>query len=436
MAENNQQPPATTLVVFGISGDLSRRYILPALANLKSAGYLPGNFRLIGLSRRSIQSKDILDAGTEILADCLELIRMDMADPADYKKLKDGLNHEAQIIFYLSIPPPAVLPILKHLSSVGLNHGQTKLLLEKPFGYDLESARELNDEIKQCFREEQVYRIDHYMAKEMAQNISVFLGSNALFRQVWNNQFIDSIEILATEQIGIEGRANFYESTGALRDFLQSHLMNLAALALMRPCSSMSEFEEMPERRLEALQSLKPVDPGESIRGQYSGYRREVGNKDSMVETFASVVVRSSDERWQGVPIRLTSGKQLDAKRTLIRVSFKKSDATQANSLILKIQPEEGIEIDLWAKQPGFSSQLRHLPLSFSYAGGQRLPDAYERVLVDAINSRSSLFASSAEVLETWRILDPVLKDWTMNKSSLNIYKSGATVEEVLAEQV
>lgn len=425
--------PAVNLVIFGISGDLSKRYLLPALSVLEQMNQLPADFKLFGLSRRNLAAADVLEPATERLAKHLQMIKMDMADLEDYKKLGQVLDERTRTIFYLSVPPAAVGQILKKLSAAGLNKKNAKLLLEKPFGYDLSSAQELIEQTRRCFAEEQIYRIDHYMAKAMAQNISVFLGSNALFRNIWSNNFIDSIEVVAAERIGIEGRADFYESTGALRDMLQNHLMHLAALTIMRPCSSFSEFEEMPERRLSALQKIKPADPAKAVRGQYVGYRAEVGNDDSATETFAAVTLKSSDERWAGVPIRLVTGKNLNEKLTEIRVHFKQTDQSQANSLLLRIQPHEGVEIDLWAKKPGYERDLQHLPLSFDYSeGANRLPDAYEQVLVDALRSRASLFASSEEVLETWRILQPVLDNWADNDKDLKLYKPGSSLERIL----
>lgn len=430
----NKELLAVNLVIFGISGDLSKRYLLPALAVLDEMNHLPAGFKLLGLSRRNLAAAGVLEPATERLAKHLQMIEMDMSSLEDYKKLSHVLGERTQTIFYLSVPPAAVSQILKNLSAAGLNKGHTKLLLEKPFGYDLISARELIEQTKRCFYEEQIYRIDHYMAKAMAQNISVFLGSNALFRNVWSNEFIDSIDVVAAERIGIEGRADFYESTGALRDMLQNHLMNLAALTIMRPCSSAHEFEEMPERRLAALRKIKPAEPAKAVRGQYMGYRAEVGKKDTMTETFAAVTLESSDKRWAGVPIRLVTGKNLSEKMTEIRVNFKQTDQSQANSLVLRIQPHEGVEIDLWAKKPGYERDLQHLPLSFDYSeGADRLPDAYEQVLVDAMRSRASLFASSEEVLETWRILQPVLDSWE-NDEDLKLYDPGSSLEQILDE--
>jgi len=429
--------PVTNLVIFGITGDLSSRYILPALAQLKKAGRLPSNFKIVGLSRRPIAAEHVLDSETACLGDYLVMLQMDVANDKDYEKLKLRLGDGGQVIFYFAVPPTAVLPIVHRLNRAKLNGPKTKLLLEKPFGYDLESAKYLVAETTKCFKEKQIYRIDHYMAKEMAQNISVFLGSNSLFRQIWNSQFIDSIDILSAEKIGIEGRTNFYESTGALRDFVQSHLMNLAALTLMRPCSGVFEFSELPERRLEALKSLRPIDQDDVVRAQYSDYKEEVSNPKSNTETFVSLKLHSQDSRWAKVPITLTTGKKLDQKLTEIRVSFKKTDDSEANTLILRIQPEEGIELDLWTKTPGYDRELRRLPLKFSYAeGAARLPNAYEQVLVDAMRGSQSLFASSDEVLETWRILQPVIDCWSMSRSKLHIYEPGSTVEQVLAKHV
>ncbi|HVX58220.1 MAG TPA: glucose-6-phosphate dehydrogenase [Candidatus Saccharimonadales bacterium] len=432
MSENVGLPP-TNLVIFGITGDLASRYILPSLATLDEQGELPDEFRLIGLSRREVSAEEVLDGQAARLASYTTMLQVDMSRPSDYAKITERLMPDAQTIFYLSVPPAAVVPIVRNLSTAGFNKGKTKLLLEKPFGYDLPSAEELVQETRRNFSEEQIFRIDHYMAKAMAQNISVFLGSNALFRNIWNKDSIESIDVISTEKIGIEGRADFYESTGALRDVLQNHLMNLAALTLMRPCSSLFEFEELPKRRLEALEALKPADPARSLRAQYRGYRDEVKNPRSLVETFAAVEIESTDPRWSGVPIRLATGKSLDAKLTEIRVRFKATDASQANELVLRIQPREGVEIDLWAKKPGFGEDLQHLPLSFNYAEGSegRLPDAYEQVLVDAMRSRDSLFASSDEVIETWRVLQPVLKSWSMSSADLRFYEPGSTIEQV-----
>lgn len=436
-----EQP--TVLAIFGISGDLSRRYLLPSLAAIKKAGQLPADFKVLGISRRDITPADIYNKQTDCLAEDSKFLKMDMESTADFQRLKDAVSRisgefqkPTQVIFYLVVPPDAVQTIVSNLGSAGLNGQNTKLLLEKPFGSDLESARSLVKHIAKCFKEEQVYRIDHYLAKGLAQNISTFLGGNALFRSVWNKDFIDYIEIVAAESIGLEGRTNYYEQTGALRDFTQSHLMQLAALTLMEPCANLFNFSEIPVRRLSALRALKwdSANPANSaLRGQYNGYREEVGNPDSTTETFAAVKLHSDDPRWQGVPIYLATGKKLDQKLTQIRVNFKRTNDTEANTLVLRIQPRDGIELDLWVKQPGYSKELEKRTLSFSFEQNfDHLPEAYEQVLIDAIRSDHSLFASSEEVLASWETLQPLLDHWRSSADDLRIYQPGSTADEVL----
>jgi glucose-6-phosphate 1-dehydrogenase len=364
---------------------------------------------------------------------------MDLESGESYQTLKNKIEAisaafktKPEVIYYLSVPPAGVLPIIQHLGEAGLNSSNAKLLLEKPFGTNLESAQKLIAETQKHFPEDQVYRIDHYLAKEMAQNIVVFLGSNTLFRHVWNNTFIEKIEIEAAEKISIEGRANFYDSNGALRDIVQSHLVQLAALTLMEPCTDVFEFSELPARRLAALRSLRLIDD-EVVRGQYEGYKNEVNDPNSVTETFVSLNIESTDARWQGVPIKLTTGKNLKEKLTEIRVYFKKVDEAEENLLTLRIQPDEAIVIQLWVKQPGYERRLQKIPHEFTYSKHfDHLPDAYEQVLVDAIQSNHSLFASSDEVLASWEILEAVQEKWTASNDDLVIYKPGSTSEEIL----
>jgi glucose-6-phosphate 1-dehydrogenase len=435
-------PPPTVLVIFGITGDLSHRYLLPALNEICAAGKLPEEFKIIGVSRRPITKEDLFRSNEQNLQQYGVPLQMDVENLDSYNVLKNkideissGFKGSAEIIYYLSVPPNGVLPIIEKLGASELNPPNAKLLLEKPFGTDLESAQELISETSKHFPEKQVYRIDHYLAKEMAQNIAVFLGSNTLFRSVWNNQFIEKIEIVAAEQISIEGRANFYDSTGALRDIVQSHLMQLAALTLMEPCNKIFDFEEMPSRRLNALKNLKADESHPFVRGQYAGYINEVQNHQSTTETFAAITLVSNDPRWRGVPISLATGKNLNEKLTEIRVYFKKMEETEENLLILRIQPREAIVIQVWVKQPGYERRLLNIPHELTYDKHfDHLPDAYEQVLVDAMRSNHSLFAGSDEVLESWRILKPVQQKWLANKEKLIIYKPASTIEEVLKE--
>jgi glucose-6-phosphate 1-dehydrogenase len=437
--DNDSTLPATILVIFGISGDLSHRYLLPALSEVINNKKLPEEFSIIGVSRRDINLDDVLQGKQECLRQFAEPLQMDLESGESYQTLKNKIEAisaafktKPEVIYYLSVPPAGVLPIIQHLGEAGLNSSNAKLLLEKPFGTNLESAQKLIAETQKHFPEDQVYRIDHYLAKEMAQNIVVFLGSNTLFRHVWNNTFIEKIEIEAAEKISIEGRANFYDSNGALRDIVQSHLVQLAALTLMEPCTDVFEFSELPARRLAALRSLRLIDD-EVVRGQYEGYKNEVNNPNSVTETFVSLNIESTDTRWQGVPIKLTTGKNLKEKLTEIRIYFKKVDEAEENLLTLRIQPDEAIVIQLWVKQPGYERRLQKIPHEFTYSKHfDHLPDAYEQVLVDAIQSNHSLFASSDEVLASWEILEAVQEKWAKGSSDLVIYKPGMTSEEVL----
>jgi glucose-6-phosphate 1-dehydrogenase len=441
MGKTDKLPP-TILVIFGISGDLAQRYLLPALAKINKNEQLPEDFRLLGITRQDLHADDVLKGSCKSLGHLAEIFRMDLSSSDSYQALKQKLDElgeeyseKPQVIFYFAVPPSATLPIIRQLGAAKLNHSQTKLLLEKPFGVDLASATELIDETDKHFKEEQVYRIDHYLAKEMAQNIAVFLGGNVLFRDVWNNQFINRIEVVAAEKIDIEGRVNFYEQSGALRDLVQSHLLQLTALVLMKPCPDVFDFSEVRRRRLDALNQLKVAGHISTsvARGQYKGYRQEVDNPDSEVETFVALRLISTDKRWQGVPIDLVTGKALDRKFTGIKVYFKKSQAQEANKLTLRIQPEEGIELELWVKKPGYDHNLEKMPLDFNYEQyfGSDLPEAYEQVIVDAMRTRPDLFASSEEVLATWRLLEPVQKHWSMTSGDLHFYEKGSDYKKL-----
>lgn len=425
--------PATTLVIFGVSGDLSHRYLLPALGEICQDSELASNLQILGISRRALTAGNVLPARAKNLSGRFDVMQMDYEADAGYLKLIKHLSKQPgrQVIFYFAVPPDAVPQIVKRLGKAGLNTPKHRLLLEKPFGRDLKSAKLLINSTEQCFKENQVYRIDHYLAKEMAQNIAIFLGANALFRDIWSAKYIEKIEILALEYIGVEGRGNFYEQTGALRDIVQSHLLQLAALTLMEPCDDFSDLKALPGRRLAALKhmSLAGKD-GNPVRGQYSGYMSDIGSESSDTETFVALNLKSSDPRWKDVPIQLASGKRLDQKLTEIRIYLKKVGGSRPNMLRLRLHPNEAIELGLWIKRPGYDHQLQNLPLNFVYGRHfDRLPDAYEQVIVDAIRGRSNLFASSAEVLSSWKILEPLLKGW--ERRQLKIYRTGSTAEEV-----
>jgi glucose-6-phosphate 1-dehydrogenase len=443
----NKIPP-TIIIIIGISGDLSRRKLLPALGQIAAVHELPEEYRIVGITRqKNLSADDLLAktaAGSEI-GKHLELWEMDLGNTDDYRELDKHLqeieknfSEPAQRLFYLSVPPQISRPIIEHLGLSGLSQVKnTKLLVEKPFGVDLANAEELIEHINRFFTVEQIYRVDHYLAKEAVQNIVVFRQDNALFRKTWNNNFIEKIEIIASETIGIEGRAVFYEQTGALRDFVQSHLLQLAALVLMDIPDGW-EYANISDLRLQALQKLHlPKDEpiGKNVvRGQYSGYREETGRIETAVETFVSLNLKSDDPRWQGVPIILTTGKSLDKKFTGIKITYKKDESYEADKLIIRLQPDEGAELSILAKKPGYDYQVERHHLNFSFHDSYpSLPEAYEQVLFNVMNSDHNLFASDKEVLETWRIVDAIQKSWEMSPQDLVFYQPGDSIDEILA---
>lgn len=427
----------TKLVIFGVTGDLGRRKLLPALQHIISTSRFD-NLSIIGVSRQQTNPQDVLNqvlGDVHALADKFSMYEMDMADVDHYVRLKDFISEpDTQVLIYLSVPPSATGQIVSLLGQAGLNGENVKLLLEKPFGFDYVSAREMCEHIEQYFMESQVYRIDHYLAKEMAQNIVVIRGANALFDHVWNNTFIDSIEITAMESINIEGRTQFYEQTGALRDVLQGHLLQLLALTLMDVPAEF-DWDNLPELRLKALEHLQPARPDRSIRAQYRGYKDEVGNSDSQTETFVSLELESDQPRWSGVPIHLATGKALDRKSTEICINLKPVGEARRNKIIFRIQPNEGLNVGLYIKTPGYERQLEEQHLEFSFDKTERMPDAYEQVFVDAINGTKSLFVTNAEVLRAWEIVAPVQESWSMHHHSLLEYDEGTSVEAIRSLQ-
>ncbi len=424
----------TKLVIFGITGDLASRKLLPALSNIFMSGKFD-NLSIIGVSRRQVDEYQVLGDHHDDLQGTTSMFTMDLSDTADYGRLREyiDLKDDEQVLFYLSVPPASSGEIIEGLGIAGLNTSNVKLLLEKPFGTDLASAKSMIAHIDTHFTEEQVYRIDHYLAKEMAQNILTFRGRNALFAHVWNNTVIERIEVIALESIDIEGRAQFYEQTGALRDVLQGHLLQLLSLVLL-PIPEDLDWEKLPQCRQMALDHIQIAssDATKAVRGQYMGYRDEVENAESTTETFVSIALESDDPRWRGVQLALTTGKALDRKKTEIRIHFKKTNEAQSNFLIFRIQPDEGIEIDLVTKKPGYEHEFEDQALTFEYPSGTRLPDAYEQVLVDAIEHRKSLFATSSEVLRAWEIVAPLQEKWAVQSDDLRFYEPGAHARSII----
>lgn len=421
----------TKLLIFGITGDLSRRKLIPALERITQSGAYT-DIEIIGVSRREVDVQMLMRDPR--LAERTRVVSMDLTEAADYERLKReiGLGEDDQLLIYLSVPPAASGQIVQLLGGAGLNDDRVKLMLEKPFGTDLESARAMAERIGEWYDDEQVYRIDHYLAKEMAQNIVAFRAHNALFAHVWDNESIEKIEIHAYESIDIEGRAQFYEQTGALRDIVQGHLMQLLSLVIMDIPGDM-HWSQVSQHRLAALQGLKSVDTTKTIRAQYKGYQDEVENPGSNTETFVSVELESDAPKWQGVPLYLATGKALDQKLTEIKVHFKKFHDAQTNCLVFRIQPEEGIEIALNTLKPDYEYEYEETRLSFNYPAGTVLPEAYEQVIVDAIRGHKHIFTSSAEVIRSWEVLQPLVSHWAMCDGCNHTYAKGSTAEQVIA---
>jgi glucose-6-phosphate 1-dehydrogenase len=424
----------TKLLIFGITGDLSTRKLLPALSKIITTDDTL-SMEIIGVSRRQVDVIDLLQSstGSDALADRITIVSMDLARADDYVMLKNkiALQDNEQLLIYLSVPPGAATHIVDLLGEAGINTSRTKLLFEKPFGMDSISATEMIERTARYFNEDQIYRIDHYLAKAMTQNIVAFRAGNAMFSHLWHKGAIEKIEVMALEQIDIEGRVQFYEQTGALRDLVQGHLMQLLALVLMDIPDEL-DWNDLPARRLAALNQLLPANPALVTRAQYEGYQQAVANPGSQTETFVSVTLASRDPQWQGVPLVLTTGKALAQKTTEIRVHFSKHHHAQSNLLTLRIQPNEGIEIELFTKKPGYTLDFETQTLAFNYPATVVLPDAYEQVIVDAIRSKKSLFTSSDEVLASWRIVHPIQAAWAMQTGPLHTYSRGSLPSDLL----
>jgi glucose-6-phosphate 1-dehydrogenase len=466
---NGAGPTSGILVIFGITGDLARRYVLPAIYTLLKNSMLPEHFEIVGVTRRGIAVSELIErTRTEVaarfgsadedtlgrLAATIRIVKMDMAEHAQYNELKatlDQIEDQRGVclnrLFYLSIPPGTYGPVVDMLGSAGLNSGcqhgvaDSRIMLEKPFGYDADSARELISRLKRSFEERQIFRIDHYLAKETAQNILTFRFSNPIFQAVWDRTSVDRIRITAAESIGIEGRAAFYEPAGALRDFIQSHLINLLALVTMEQPKSM-RAKDVHAAMLKLIQSIHPIAPNQvgrrTVRGQYKGYRSEVAKPDSFTETFARLELEIDDDRWRGVPIILETGKRLESKTTQITLTFADRGHHHQNTLTFRLKPDEGIAVDLLAKRPGLASEMQRVEMTFDYQqafGSGPAPDAYEKVLHDGIRGDQTLFATSAEVLASWGIVDPVVREWAKGPQGLIIYEPGSTADQVAAQR-
>lgn len=390
----------TTLVIFGITGDLSQRKLLPALSHIEASGL---DISVVGVSRREVDRDELLARYPE-LANRTTIFSMDLAEAPEYLRLKDLLAsyNSDQTLFYMAVPPGAAAGIVDFLGEAGLNGPNDKILFEKPFGFDTISAEDFIQRTARYYHEANIYRIDHYMAKEVAQALIALRGNVENHQHHWNKDSIKAIDIIAAETIGVEGRGQFYEQTGALRDFLQGHLMQLLSLVLMRIPTDFS-FEQLPVLRAQALSYIEPADPARALRGQYEGYGNEVGNPGSLTETFASVEISSNDPQWQGVVMRLSTGKALDRKETSVTVHYNDGTKDVFN------------EADLT---------------------GSASLDAYERVLLEAVAGNEALFTTSPEIIRSWEILATVQQAWGLNNEPIDSYTPGSAFDELVARAV
>ena len=455
--KNELIPPV--LVIFGITGDLAKKKLLPAIYHLIKDNLLPEGTTILGLTRQNLTDKDIL-SNVEVcvneedgicdpiaikkLSDIMQVVQIDISKLGEFKKLKSALelvdkkaNQKLNRLYYMSVPPNVTANIVSELGRHGLNKENSRLLIEKPFGFDYQSAKNLIKVISKFFTEDQIFRIDHYLAKETVQNILVFRRNN-IFEKIWNSDNISSITITANEELDIEGRKVFYEETGALRDLIQSHLLMLLGITILDLPESMTS-QNLHKAKLKALESISPITNSEikfkTVRGQYVGYRSEVDNPKSNIDTFAAIKLSVATKRWHKVEFILKTGKALSEKLTTIEVQFKpnKIDLPH-NSLIFRIQPHEDIKLKMYIKEPGFNVKTKIANLNLNYREEDidvTHPDAYERVLVDSVKGDHSLFSTSSEILASWKIVNNVVKSWIINDNDLIAYKKGSTGPDI-----
>jgi glucose-6-phosphate 1-dehydrogenase len=439
-----------TIVIFGASGDLTRRKLIPALYNNFKKKRLVECANIVGFARRPYTtayfrdylregvaafSPETFDVSTwQAFAQALHYFQGDLRTPGDFIRLGTVLtsleNDPANRLYYLATPPEFYAPISDELGAAGMA-GQAadsapwrRIVIEKPFGHDLKSARELNQAIHAIFDEHQIYRIDHYLGKETAQNVLFFRFANTIFEPVWNRRYVDNIQITVTETVDVHHRGAYYDKAGVVRDMFQNHLFQLLALVAMEPPSSFSA-DAVRNEKTKLFESIRPIALADTVRGQYAGYRETKGvSVDSKTPTYAALKLYIDNWRWQGVPFYLRSGKGLNSKTSEIAIEFRKpphlmfrlppsSDFTP-NILSLCIQPDEGIHLRFEAKVPDSDQDMRSVNMDFRYRSffHQALPEAYERLLLEALRGDASLFTRSDAIEAAWRLLDPVLKGW------------------------
>jgi glucose-6-phosphate 1-dehydrogenase len=471
--KTDRRAPPCVLVVFGASGDLTSRKLMPALAELAMNRQLPSAFSVIGVARTEMNDDDFRERMEKAAADPnpawsslvkgFRYVAGDYGEPETFDRLKEVLDEVdrdrgigGNRVYYLATVPSVFADVALKLGEHGMaepaaDEAFVRIVIEKPFGHDLESARELDGKLHSVFAEEQIYRIDHYLGKETVQNLLALRFANSIFEPTWNRRYIDSVQVTVAESLGVGHRGGFYEQAGALRDIVQNHVLQVLALTLMEPPASI----DAQGIRDEKVKALRAVDTftieevrTEVVRAQYTdgwvegehvgAYRDEEDvERDSATETFVAMRLHVNNWRWSGVPIHVRTGKRLPKRVTEVVITFQgvphlpftaaDSRGLQPNALVLRIQPDEGISLRFGAKVPGQSFKVRSVAMDFSYGAAflEEAPDAYERLLLDAMVGDPTLFIRSDEVEQAWRIVDPILTAWATDDAPLAFYPAG-----------
>ena len=458
-----RRPEPCTMVIFGASGDLTKRKLFPALYSLAYRQLLPEKFSVLGVARtegtdqefrermkaavQEFGRDDFREDVWDELADGMHYVYDDDKLAAALRDLGERRGTTGNRIYYLAVPPAAFEGIVAWVGKHKARKGWTRVIVEKPFGHDLESAQDLNALLHKHFDESQIFRIDHYLGKETVQNMLALRFANGIFEPIWNRQFIDHIQITVAETLGIEGRAEYYERAGAIRDIFQNHLLQLIALTAMEPPIDLAA-DSVRNEKVKVLKSIHTPGPKHVVRGQYGrgyiegqevpGYREEAAvDPSSMTETFIAAKLFVDNWRWADTPIYIRAGKRMARRETTIAIEFKRAphppfveaaaDGLRPNVLLIHIQPDEGVSLEIGAKVPGQGLQIRTVHMDFLYGGAFRtdLPEAYERLLLDCMRGDASLFTREDEVVEQWQIVDAIVAYWRRDRPSFPNYAAG-----------
>lgn len=430
------------ILIFGASGDLTRRKLVPALYSLYEKGMLPAGVSIVGVSRTHYTDESFREELAKGVSEytggsdqdkwvqfskSISYFVGDYSDMATYAEIKKRLEAAsdakgaANCVFYLATPPVLYEQVIENLGMTGLakpGKGWRRVVVEKPFGNDLASAKALNDKVHQAFPEEQVYRIDHYLGKETVQNILAFRFANSIFEPLWNRSHVDHVQITVAEEIGVEHRGGYYDKAGVVRDMLQNHLLQLLALIAMDPPIRYTP-KAVRDEKVKVLQAVRPIQSSECVLGQYAGYTDEPEvDPSSKTPTFVAAKLYVESWRWRGTPFYMRTGKRMPLKTTEITLQFKEvplllfsNEEVSPNRITIRIQPDEGINLRFEAKQPGAGMTTQPVDMSFKYSdiSKKQLPDAYERLLLDALNGDPSLFTRSDEIELSWEIVEPLI---------------------------